>query len=95
MIDGGKWLEENGHWEEVLGEARNRDTGRLYVKFPGSGWMPVPTTGDARIAASKLIGGIGSGIRTAGAGLLGVVTGNTRPLLDAGMSSIRTATCRY
>ena len=86
MIDGGKWLEENGHWGEVLGEAKNRETGRLYaVRFPGGG-MPVPTTADGRIAASKLIGNIGSGIRTAGAGLLGVVTGNTRPLLDAGMS---------
>lgn len=86
MIDGGTWLEKNGHWGEVLGEARNRDTGRLYVISPGGGWMPAPTTADGRIALSKLIGNIGSGIRTAGAGLLGVVTGDARPLLDAGMS---------
>ncbi len=87
MVKLGSALEDNGYMGEVSGKAYNHTHPRQYIQFiPGGGPIPVPSWGDALTGASQFIGGVGSGMRGLGAGLLSWGTGNNRPLLDAGMS---------
>ena len=87
MIKPGTKLEDNAWVGEIEDKAYLGAHGRPHLRsIPSGRRLPVYTLADARIEASQVIGGIGSGMRGLGAGLLRWSTGNNRPLLDAGMS---------
>lgn len=85
MVKAGSAFEENAQRGEIGREWFDRATGRVYVRFSGGRPMPLPKVTDAWRAANNVIDGIGSGLRGVGSGIL-AVTGDTRPLFDAGMS---------
>jgi len=71
MVEYGSALEHNGWVGEVGGKAYNRTHPRQYIQFvPRGGPIPVPSWGDAWSGASQFIGGVGSGMRGLGAGIV-------------------------